>query len=118
MTASARCLALARPCSLSSLFAARFAARRPAPPARARARRLTLVVLPLETAYMFKRLFAHNGWSCRPAGRAGRRVDWVDDTVGPDAAVTIVPYPALPSAFFVSVASLARLRVLEQVDRA
>jgi hypothetical protein len=65
---------------------------------------LTLLALPLETAYAFERLFAHDGTSGRPVSVAqGGVFDWIDRTVGPDADVTIVPYPDLPGEYYPSV---------------
>ena len=66
---------------------------------------ITLVVLPLETAYAFKKLLAHNGTSGRPVTVAqGGVFDWVDRTVGTEAGVTIVPYASLPGEYWASVA--------------
>ena len=67
---------------------------------------LTLVVLPLETAYAFKKLLGPQR-HVRPAGDAstqGGVFDWVDRTVGTEAGVTIVPYASLPGEYWASVA--------------
>ena len=65
---------------------------------------LTLVALPLETANAFARLFAHDGTSGRPVSLPqGVVFNWIDRTIGPDAKVTIVPYPSLPGEYFASV---------------
>jgi hypothetical protein len=67
---------------------------------------LTLVVLPLETAYAFQKLFAHDGTSGRPLTLAqGGVFNWVDRTVGTEPEVTIVPYPDLPGEYLASVAN-------------
>jgi len=68
---------------------------------------LTLVVLPLESAYAFKRLFDHNGTSGRAVSLSqGVVFDWIDRTIGPDAEVTLVPYPGLPGEYFASVGQM------------
>jgi hypothetical protein len=63
---------------------------------------LVLVVMPLETAYMFDKFFSVNGWSSRPITNPGSDAfDWVDRTVGARASVTELPYP-VSTAFFVN----------------
>ena len=63
---------------------------------------LLLVVLPLETAYVFDKFFAVDGWASRPVTNPGSDAfDWVDKAVGTRAAVTMVPYP-VSTAFFVN----------------
>jgi hypothetical protein len=67
---------------------------------------LTLVVLPLQSAYAFVRLFEHDGTSGRPVSVAqGGFFNWLDRTVSPDADVTLVPYPGLPGEYWASVAA-------------
>ena len=86
---------------------------------RPRSAVLTLVVLPLESAYAFAKLFDHNGTSGRPISVSqGVVFDWIDRTVGPDAKVTIVPYPSLPGEYFASVGMMVGPRVLEPLGRA
>ena len=64
-------------------------------------------MLPLESAYAFKRLFDHNGTSGRAVSVSqGVVFDWIDRTIGPDAEVTLVPYPGLPGEYFASVGQM------------
>jgi hypothetical protein len=55
---------------------------------------LTVLLLPAETGYAFARLFRVDGTSGRPLTLdQGVVFDWVDRTLGPDADVTMVPFP-------------------------
>jgi hypothetical protein len=61
-------------------------------------------VLPATTAYAFSRLFALNGTSGRPLTlEQGVVFNWIDRTLGPDAAVTMVPYPVVPGDYWAGV---------------
>ena len=63
---------------------------------------ILLVVMPLETGYVFDKFFSVNGWASRPVTNPGSdALDWVDKAVGTGASVTEVPYP-VSSAFFVN----------------
>lgn len=61
-----------------------------------------VVCLPLLTWFMFDRFFGEQGWSGRPVtAQVHGTLDWIDAAVGPNAAVSIVPYP-ISSDWFVS----------------
>jgi hypothetical protein len=62
---------------------------------------LLLVGLPAETSYAFQRLFRVNGTAGRPLTLdQGVVFDWVDRIVGPNADVTMVPYPVVPGDYY------------------
>lgn len=66
---------------------------------------IALVLLPLESAYAFQRLFRVNGTSGSPITLDESNVlGWVDRTVGPNAHVTMIPYPAIPGDYWAGVA--------------
>ncbi|MEX2211458.1 MAG: hypothetical protein WD689_06815 [Gaiellaceae bacterium] len=65
---------------------------------------LVVLVLPGETVYAFKRLFAVNATSGRPLTFDQTGVfNWVDRAAGPDADVTMVPFPHLDGDFFATI---------------
>jgi len=55
---------------------------------------LTLLALPAETAYAFKRLFSLNATAGRPISvdQSGL-LEWIDRALGPAAEVSMFPYP-------------------------
>ncbi len=62
----------------------------------------TIVCLPLLTWYVLDRFFTEPGWSGRPVtAQVHGSLDWLDIAVGPNAGVTILPYP-VSSDWFVS----------------
>ena len=64
-----------------------------------------VAALPAETGHAFSRLFALNGTSGRSLTHDQAGVfNWVDRAVGPDADVTMVPYPHLAGDFWATVA--------------
>jgi hypothetical protein len=64
-----------------------------------------LAVVPYVTADLFTHFFHDTGWSLRAVtSSAGSSYGWIDQRVGPNADVTIVPYP-------VSTAYLVNMRV-------
>jgi hypothetical protein len=81
---------------------------------------LVALALPAETAYAFSRLFDVNGTSGRPLTLdQGVVFSWLDRTVGPDASVTMVPYPSNYADYWASVGWWWDLEFWnESVDRA
>jgi hypothetical protein len=66
---------------------------------------LLLIVLPAETAYAFKRLFAVNGTSGLPITLDQSVVfSWVDREITPNSETMIVPYPLLRNDYWADVA--------------
>ena len=61
---------------------------------------LLLLAVPATTGYMFTRLFRGNSWSGRPLVRQENGIfNSFDQTIGPNADVTMVPYPTLPGDY-------------------
>jgi hypothetical protein len=57
---------------------------------------LTLAALPAETGYAFSKLFATNGTSGRPITlEQAQFFSWIDQKLGRNARVTMIPYPLL-----------------------
>jgi len=61
---------------------------------------LAVGLLASETGYLYVRLFRTTGWSERPlTAPVPATLDWVDRTVGPNANVTVIPYPVSTDYF-------------------
>jgi hypothetical protein len=61
--------------------------------------------LPAGTAYAFSRLFAVDGTAARPLTvDQGGVFNWIDRRLGPDAEVTMLPFPTIPGDYFAGVA--------------
>jgi hypothetical protein len=80
---------------------------------------LTLIALPAETAYAFARLLRVDGTAGRSLTTSqANTFSWVDQTVGRNAHVTVVPYPTLPGDYWSGVAYWWDLEFWnESVDR-
>ena len=66
---------------------------------------IVIVALPVETGYAYVQFFGHPGTSGRPLTlQQGSVFDWVDQTVGTNADVTMLPYPSIDGDYWASVA--------------
>ena len=66
---------------------------------------LGCLAIPAQTVLAFSTLLTNNGTSGRPVTLAqGNVFDWIDRELGPDAKVTMVPYPLLYNAYWADVA--------------